>query len=237
MLPPINEVINYNKIKLPNKKTIGVRAWKVKDEKELLFSIETDDNLEKNKLKLIINFLKKLTDDPAKFDLVSESGLKKICLETRKLAKGETISYVQTCPHCRFKIEDSVNINKEQVIKEFDESPITINDNFIITVKDLDWVTTEKLYEKYEKTPKTFNLYHFINSIDSITYNGTTYTEFTPEEAEAYIDALDSDELDAAMDKFDEKSSECDLKRSLKCYKCGKEFDIDYGDLLSFLVL
>ena len=45
-LPIINETINYIKVKLPSGKTIGIRGWKVKEEKELLFASEkiTEEN-------------------------------------------------------------------------------------------------------------------------------------------------------------------------------------------------
>jgi hypothetical protein len=236
-LPKLNEEIKYVKTKLPSGKNIGIRGRKVKDEKALLFALETEENVDDTKVKHIIDFLGNLVDDKERFKSVSENDIRRICLEVRKLSKGETIEYSQSCPHCKTRFDDTVNLTKEQVVKEFDASPVVVNDRIIVTFKDLDWKKAEALYDKYEKTPTTYSLYYIINSIDSFTIDGTTYTDFTAEEAEEYIDGLDSDDLKKLYEEFEKKASSCELKRNVKCIKCKEPFDINFGDLLSFLVL
>jgi hypothetical protein len=236
-LPKINEDVKYVKTKLPSGKNIGIRGWKVKDEKGLLFALETEENVADTKIKHIIDFLGNCVDDKERFKTVSENDIKRICLEVRKLSKGESIEYTQACPHCGFKFDDSVNLTKEQTVKEFDITPVTVNDRIIVTFKDLDWKKAEALYAKYEKTPTTYSLYYIIHSIDSFTIDGTTYTDFTAEEAEEYIDGLDSNDLKKLYEEFEKKASTCELKRNVKCLKCKENFDINFGDLLSFLVL
>lgn len=235
-LPKINESYSYVKTNLPSGKYIGVRGWKVKDEKELLFALESEENAENNKTKYIISFLKGCVDDPTKFDTVSENDLKKICIEVRKLAKGDTIEYDYKCSKCGLPLHDEVNITKHQAIKNFDESPIKVNDELVITMRDLPFKKSEELFEKY-KTRSKFLFYYIVNSIDGITYKGETFTEFSEAEMVEFLDQLDPKDMDEIYKKFDEKVSEVELKRTVKCLKCKTDTEVNFGDLLSFLVL
>lgn len=232
---PINTTPqNYLTKKLPSTKTIGVCGWKVKEEKELLFTLEVEENKE-NKITHIINLLKQCVDDKDKFDTVSENDLIKIALESRILAKGDVIEYNYECPHCANKFFDEVNLIKEQYTKPFDVSPLILSENLIITFKDLDWKKTETLYKESNSNTK-FTYKHLMNSIDSITIDGTKYTEFTAEEVEAFIDGFDPLVMKKIYTGFESRLSECGLKREIKCIKCKEKIDINFGDLLSFLV-
>jgi len=237
-LPKINEEIKYVQIPLPSGKTIGVRGWKVKDEKELLFALESDQNGEDNKVKHIISFLKNCVDDQKKFDnVITESDIKKICIEVRKLSKGELIEYNYTCGNCGFSFSDEVNLTKNQEVKNFDVSPLIINDDLTVTFRDLDWKTSEKLVIENTDSNYKFTFKYIINSINSITYKGTTYTTFTPKEVEEFIDQLDSDDLKKLFDEFDKKASSVELVRKITCLKCKSPIEVNFGDFLSFLVL
>jgi DNA-directed RNA polymerase subunit RPC12/RpoP len=184
----------------------------------------------------LISFLKKCTDDQIKFDALSENDIKKICIEVRKISKGETISYGYKCQECNIPIEDEVNLTKHQVIRAFDATPIKVNDKLILTFKDLSYKTSEELYNKYGTSDKKFTYYYIINSIDSITYEDKTYTTFTEQEVIDFLDRLDPNEMAIVYDKFDSKVSSVELKRNFKCFKCKKPVEVEFGDLLSFLV-
>lgn len=237
-LPIINENVNYIKTKLPSGKNIGVNGWYVKEEKDLLFAIEVDTN-EDSKISHIINLLKQCVDDKVKFNTLSENDLRKIAIEARKLSKGDTIEYNHECtnPKCEHKFFDEVNLTKDQFIKPFDVSPAVINDKLILTFKDLDWIKVEELTIDETNTASKFSFKYLINSIDSITYDSVTYTDFTPEDCETFIDQLNPTELNKLYNAFEGKLSECTLKRTVTCLKCKKEIDVNFGDLLSFLVL
>lgn len=235
-LPAINNENNYINIKVPSGKTIGIHGWRVKEEKELLFALEVEDSNDENKTTHIINLLKQCVDDKTKFDTLSENDLIKLAIEIRKLAKGETIEYNYECPSCNNKFFDEVNIGTEHEVKEFDSSPITVNENLILTFKDLNWKKVEALYKESDSTSK-FTFKHLINSIDSFTIDGTTYTEFTVEEAENWIDNLKSNDMKKIYQGFEERLSSCILKRNVTCIKCKASIDINFGDFLSFLVL
>lgn len=235
-LPTINNEKNYVNTKLPSGRSIGICGWKVKEEKELLFAIEVDDNIETTKINHIVNLLKQCVDDSTKFNMLSENDIIKVAIETRKLAKGDTIEYNYECPHCSNKFFDEVNLTKEQTIKTFDTSPLTVNSKLTLTFKDLEWQKVEQLYKSSDSSSK-FTFKHLINSIDSVTYDGTLYTEFTPEEAETFIDQLNPNDMKVVYEGFEKRLSSCTLSRKIKCIKCKESIDINFGDLLSFLVL
>lgn len=237
-LPKINEeLLNYVSVKVPSGKSIGVRGWKVKDEKELLFALESDDKAEENKLTHIINFLKHCVDDKIKFDTLTENDLKKICIEIRKLSKGDTIQYNYVCDKCGHKFFDEVNLTEAQEIKEFDNTPVPVNNTLIMTFKDADWKTTEKLFKEFGEQPAKFAFKFVINSIESLTYNGATHTNFTADEVESFVDDLTSDDLTKIYEEFDKKASSVQLIRGVPCMKCKEEVIVNFGELLSFLVL
>jgi hypothetical protein len=235
-LPEIKKDIKYITTKVPSGKSIGVRGWKVKDEKELLFALEVEEDFDNNKINHIITMIRGCTDDVGKFDTLSESDVLKAAVEVRKLAKGDTIEYNYECPHCANKFFDEVNLTKGLTTKDFDPKPLNINDQLIVTFKDLDWKSVAKIYEEVDSSAK-FAFKQIMHSIDSMTIEGNTYTEFTPAEVEARIDELSSDELKIIYKGFEERQSSCVLSRSIKCIKCKKDIDVNFGEMLSFLVL
>jgi len=236
MLPDISSENSFIKTKLPSTKSIGVCGWFVKEEKDLLFALEVDENSENTKITHIINLLRECVDDKNKFKTLSENDLIKVAIEARKLSKGDTIEYNYTCPKCGNKFFDEVNITKEQVVKFFDVTPLVVNDKMTVTFKDLDWVRVEELYKTADSESK-FAFKLIINSIDSITYKGTTHTEFTPDEVEVFIGQLKSNDMKIITDGYEQRLSSCSLERKVKCVKCKEEIDINFGDFLSFLVL
>lgn len=239
-LPVINQDYKYVKVPLPSGKSIGVRGWKVKDEKELLFSLETvsdSDNVEFDKIKGIVSFLKECVDDKNKFDKLSENDIKRICIEIRKMSKGDEIEYGYECPHCKAKITDMVNLTKTLKVKSFDTTPFAVNDKLVLTFKDLEWLKTQDLYTRFSDSATKFAFYFIINSIDSLTYEGVTYTEFTEDEIVTFIDQLDPTDMDKLYKDFGNKGSSVSLDKQIKCTKCKEQIDVEFGDVLSFLVL
>lgn len=239
-LPIINETINYIKVKLPSGKSIGVRGWKVKEEKELLFASEkiTEDDF-KLKLDIIINFLKTCVDDKSKFDTLSENDIKKLAIDIRKLAKGDDVEFTYRCqnPECSFIFEEVLKISKTEKIKEADLTPIKVNDKLSIAIKEIALNDLLILRERFTDETNKLIYYYMINSIEAITYDGQVYTEFTEQEIIDFIDQLDSNDLDLIYKQFEIKMSNVILSKKLKCKRCNTETDIILDDILSFLIL
>lgn len=239
-LPIINETINYIKVKLPSGKNIGIRGWKVKEEKELLFASEkiTEEN-PNEKIFIIENFLKACVDDKSKFDQLSENDLKKLAIEIRKLAKGDEVEYTYQCqnPECKFLFEEVLKISKTEKIKISDLSPIVINDKLTIAIKEIPLNDLLILRERFNDQLNKLIYYYMINSIEAITYEGQVYTEFTEQEIIDFIDQLDSNDLDLIYKEFENKMSNVSLQKTLKCKRCGTETQVVIDDILSFLIL
>lgn len=241
-LPKINDSINHINIKLPSGKTIGVRGWKIKDEKDILFALDSDENAKQNKIEYLIKFLRKCTDNPKLFDQLSEVDLRKIAVEVRKLSKGTTVSYVYTCQKqtskdniCGTKIQDELNLVDSVHIKEFDCSPAQINDKLVVSYKDLSYEDSLKIYEKYSSMAQ-YAYYYMINSIEAVVYDNVTYTEFNESDMDEFLEQFDSDVLEKINEEFEKRVSNLTLKRKIKCRKCGDEIDVNFGDLYSFLL-
>jgi len=235
-LPKIEPSYTFIKTKLPSGKTIGCRGWKVRDEKELIFALDSEENLEEKKINHIIDFLGKCTDNQKLFMELSEQDLKKVACEVRKLSKGNTIEYNYQCPHCNFKMFDTVNLIDSEVVKELDNTPFEVNEDLIVVFKDLSFKETDKLYDLYKESNAKYTFYSFLASIEGITYKGETYTGFTLKDVEEFLGELDSDDLNKLYKAHEEKTSEWSIERQVKCIQCKKEVDISYGDLFSFLV-
>ena len=252
-LPKLNENISYINIKLPSGKTIGVRGWKVKDERELLFALDAEESPDEQKNAHINNFLRKCTNNTTIFDQLSEVDLRKIALEIRKLSKGDTIQYSYRCPcqvlanpeisgstdvkTCNNVIEDEIQLSKSEVVKFFDPKPSVINDRLVVVFKDISYTTGLKLAEKYINSPSQYIFYYMINSIEAFTFDNVSYTEFSEDELVEFIDGLASEDMEKIQAEFESKASALHLQRKLKCRKCGNEFDVQFGDLYSFLIL
>jgi len=236
-LPIINEEISFIKIKLPSNKKIGVRGWKVKDEKELLFSLDSEDNVDENKVNHIIKFMRNCVDNQAMYDQLSEQDLKKIAIEIRKISKGDRIEYNLTCPHCQFKTFDEIHLSKSEVIKDFDISPIIVNEDLTIVIKDLSFNNADKLFEKYKNSPNKYTYYFMVNSIEAITYKNEVYTGFSESEMDEWLGPLNSTDLEKIYKALEDNTSNVTLERKINCIKCKEEINVGFGNLFDFLIL
>ncbi|NCP97766.1 hypothetical protein GW796_05935 [archaeon] len=238
-LPILDNDNSFIKTKLPSGKNIGIRGWKIKDEKNLMFKIDSDSDFEKNKLNYVLEFFKNCTNNPELFDSLSEQDIKKIAIEIRKLSKGDTIEYNYHCPNCKNKLLDEVSLTKNTIIKEFDKSPAIINDNLTIVFKEISYIKAKELLEEYGVNSSRYDFYVVLNSIEGLTYKNETFTIFTLNELEDFLDQFDSDDMIEIYKEFKSRLSSVKLERTVKCHNpnCQKEINMNYGNLLSFLVL
>lgn len=235
-LPKIEKDINYIKVKLPSGKLIGVRGWKVKDEKDLLFILDSENNIEEKKEKHIVDFLSKCSDNQVEFNKLSEQDIRKFAIEARKLSKGDGIEYNYQCPHCKAKSFDEVKLSKAEVTKSFDNTPAVITDELTVVFKDISFNKDEELYEKYKESSAKYRFYSILNSIEGITYKGETYTDLKDSNIEEFLDNFESDDLSKIYDEHDKRVSSVEIERKIICLQCTKEIIMEFGELKSFLV-
>lgn len=235
-LPIKEQNYKFIKVKLPSSKTIGVRGWKIKDEKELIFALDSEENIEEHKIDHIVSFLRNCVDDARTFDSLSEVDLKKIASEIRKLSKGTQIEYSYSCPFCEFKMYDNLDITKAEEIKEFSVAPIKLSDELTVTFKDLPYSVTNKLFEEYKNSQSKFDYYCLLHSIDSVTIGNDTYTDLNVDNLEEFLGNEESKILETLYSSYDKVLSDFSFKRKVNCKKCKKEINVSFGDLFSFLV-
>lgn len=238
-LPVIDSNFTFIKTKLPSGKIIGVRGWRVKDEKDLLFAMDMEDNMEDKKINHLISFLRECTDNTKLFDELGEQDIKKIAIEVRKLSKGNTIEYRYICPHCGSNLDSEVNLSTAETVKTFDLSPAVINQDITITFKDLSFKQSDLLYDKFKNSEIRYTYYFLMSSVEGITYKGETYTDFTAEQVETFLDPLDSIDMAKIYDEFEKRGSAVNLTQKITCTsgKCRKEINVKFGEFFDFLIL
>jgi hypothetical protein len=239
-LPIINETTSFMQKELLSGKKIGLKQWRTKEERELLFATEGIQDTEDGKRE-IIKFIKKCVDDPNKFDTLSNTDYINCLIELRKISKGSLIEYKLKCSKDKFELFDSINLTTDVKSKKFDSNPIQLSQDLSFSIKEVPYVVYDALLKKYEKSSE-FNFYYTINSIDSIAYKGEVFDKFTEEELIDFVDALPSLEneegksfLDILTDGVDKAQAEIYLEKTLTCGKCKTENPVRFGDLYHFL--
>jgi len=239
-LPQINETTSFMQKELLSGKKIGLKQWRTKEERELLFATEGIQDTEDGKQE-IIKFIKKCVDDPNKFDSLSNTDYINCLIELRKISKGSLIEYKLKCSKDKFELFDSINLTTDVKSKKFDSSPIQVSQDLSFSIKEVPYVIYDNLMKKYEKTSE-FNFYYIVNSIDSIAYKGEVFDKFTEEELINFIDALPSLEntegksfLDLLDEGVNKAQAEIYIEKTLTCGKCETENLVSFGDLYHFL--
>lgn len=238
---PTIENVSFTEKRLPSGKKIGLKPWRVKEEKELLFAIdaiEENADSEQNHLIEIINFIGKCTSDKELFKTLSNVDCLSLAAELRKMSKGGTIEYELPCEKCKNRIPDFLNISESVKIKDFDYTPIQI-DEIIFTLKDVSFeVQTKLLRENKNISLRRYNHMYLLHSIDAITHKGQAYLNFTIEDLDNFIDQLDSDQYDKLNSELQKRISNVYVEKKLTCNnpKCKEEHDVNFGNLYRFFV-
>lgn len=234
-LPSLNEEVSFHKITLPSGKKIGIKPWKVKHEKDLLFATEGSDNRE-FVLNEMIGFLKKNVDDGSLFDTFSETDLMILGCEMRKMSKGKSVEYSFECAKCKTPNDGMVDLDEDVVIKNFNGAPHKIRENLVVTFKEVPQSVRADIEKNTDKLSQ-YNWYFLINSIDSVTKDGVSYTTFTTEEMEAFVDELNSAELADLMKVLFERTADVKIVAEPICFKCQNSNSVVFSDPLGFFVL
>jgi hypothetical protein len=228
---PTNENQIFTQVTLLSGKKIGIKPWRVKEEKELLFA--TEGAKEEDVKPEIIKFIGKCVDNQTVYESLSSTDYVYLLVELRKLSKGSKIEYTTRCS-CKFDINDDVSLINDLKVKSFHPTPVVVNDSLTIHLKEVSYTEMEALKAKYEKVSE-YNYHYLIHSIDSLVINGEVNEQFTEEGLIGYIDTLSSSEFAIIGNAIDEASASITLTKTVKCGRCGKENSVDFGDLYHFL--
>lgn len=231
-LPISNETISYRQVELPSTKKIGIRGWKLKEEKELLFAIEgqSDDTAIR---KEVVAMISKCVDNQETFKTLSNVDYIFLLIELRKISKGNTVEFTYKCTNDKFELFSEVNLIKDIKVKKYTGKKVTINETKSINLKEVSFLDFDDLKSKYTKITE-YNYHFVLKSIDSIIDNGVVYTEFTQEELTKYIDELTSSEFRLLSTAIDESLATIEISKKITCGRCKTEMDVEFGDLYFF---
>lgn len=231
-LPQMNQD-SFTQIELLSGKKIGVKPWRVREEKDLLFATEgMDDELAVKRE--IVKFMRRCVDNASLFDTLSNTDYVYLIAQLRRVSKGSKIEYQYPCTNCGFPLSDDVSLDKHLKYKKFDASVITVNADLKVGIKEVPFQEFDQLTATYPKTTE-FNYYYIIKSIESVVYKNEVFDQFTEAELIEFLDQLPSIEFDEMAKKISDAGAEIYLEKTLKCGKCKHENDVQFGDLYKFL--
>jgi T4 bacteriophage base plate protein len=232
-LPTLNENSSFAQTELLSGKKIGIKPWRVKEERELLFAIEGIDSADDGK-KEIIKFIRKCVDSESIFDNLSNTDYVYLLMQLRKVSKGSNIEYSYTCENCKMDLSDDINIDKNMKVVKFKPQTIDVTKDLKVSTKEVSFRDYDKLQTKYKKTTE-YNFYYIIASIDSLVIRGEVFEGCTEQEIIDCLDELGSNDFAKIAKAVDASAAEVTLEKKLKCGKCKHENTVNFGDLYSFL--
>ena len=233
-LPNINENnVGFTQIDLLSKKKIGIKQWRVKEEKALMFAVEGIER-EEDGIKEIVKFTRTCCDNEKTFDSLSRANVVYVLAQIRKKSKGKTIEYNCSCEKCKLDLIDEVDLSTDLKTKKFDQTPIKIGDDLVITIKEVPVSKLELLSEQFKKVTE-YNFNFILASIDTIAFKGEVFEEFSEQECSDFIDELDSNSFKELVKKVNEAQADVSIGKSLVCGKCKTENFVMLEGLESFL--
>ena len=217
--------------KIPSsKKSFEFRPFLVKEQKALLFALESGE-LEQIYL-AFKNIISACTKDAINVDAIPSFDAESVFLQISSKSIGETSKIEVKCSHCEEFIKMTVNI-PDVTLKGFKTSGSTIQLTDRIglkmkypSMKDVVDVSIKSNKTKSDETqsPQTKAVYDtIIASIDSIFDENNVYPakDYKYEELNAFLDNLSIEQINR-VEGFFEKAPYLSLDLDFKCPKCGE---------------
>lgn len=255
----------YQTIKLLSGKSLDIRGWLMKEEKDFLFAVETrmDDRdlLITEALKLAKKCIAK--ENHKSFDELSRNDLVFTLAQMRKLSKGNEIDFSYRCSNdkCsdwmefneqqreqmdgavgqgRTLLESKISIDDDIIYGDFNTKPVKL-ERFNVLLKEVSYTVQRKLEKKYIKEDEVslnaFNFDFVMASIAGIEIpEGKVIDDFTDEELIKFIDSLPPSEFQLLTDGVADGVSEFTLSKKVKCPLCKNESEVVYDELFSLMV-
>lgn len=215
--------------KIPSsKKTFEFRPFLVKEQKALLFALESGE-LEQIYL-AFKNIISACTKDAINVDAIPSFDAESVFLQISSKSIGETSKIEVKCSHCEEFIKMTVNI-PDVTLKGFKTSGSTIQltDRIGLKMKypsmkdivDISMKSTSK--KSFDESPQTKLVYDtIIASIDSIYDEKNVYPakDYKYEELNTFLENLSIEQINR-VEEFFEKAPYLSLDLDFKCPKCG----------------
>lgn len=214
---------------------ITIRPWKTKDERLFLIkkaSLSKAQQEDSDKIKevLINDLIKPCVLDVlnSSFDDLSMNALKALMLEIRKISVGDVVEGVNYKCECGFRNTCDIELTDDlyQYV-DGDYSVKKINNDLSLKFKPIG--------AKYVKTSSE-DIDYLYKSIDSIIYQEIEYKDFTKKEFEEFFDSLDINTAKKIIEFLSSSVDSFTMVGHLKCASCGKETEVDFGEMPNFFI-
>ncbi len=253
----------FDTIKLLSGKSVGVRKWRMKEEKDFLFAIETKLDDQDHMINECVNLAKKCVDKPVMFEHFSRNDILNILRDLRIISKGQEVDFTyhcvnEECPTFRvfdekkqeetglkgqgnIPLEAIVDLKADLKLKVFDPKPVIVGD-YKIYPKEISWTQQRTLETRFIDLKKQkyelnkFNWHFIMSCISAIEKDEKKIENFDNVELEQFLDNLSTDEFNKLSDGIGLRLSEFSVDKKVRCPDCGNESDVIYEELFSLLV-
>lgn len=251
---------SFQRVKLLSGQSISIKPWKMKEEKDFLFAVETQS--QESNIEECIKLSKRCVDpkDHKVFDQLAKNDILHLLSQQRKLSKGKVVDITFRCvnPKCQDFItyppeqqeatgrlgiantlqEDKVNLDDNLKITAQKDEPIQVN-QFTFHTRELPFSMHKALEDKYfgGEVPELNRFtYDFVRySIIKIEIEGNEVV-FDIDVLTEFLDQLSKDEYDDLANAVYENASEFSIEKEVTCSFCGNTVPIVYEELFSMLV-
>lgn len=226
-------------LELPlSKKRIKYRPFLVKEQKNLLMAMESDDNvaIQSNIKQVLQNCTITKKIDVDKLPLID---IEYYFLQLRARSVGEIVSNRYRCNNvvndkeCGNIMETDINLLDIKVEGDIDGEPIQITDKISVKMKYPDFSVIKKIGAKSSLTDASFDM--IANSIDYI-FDGEQMhyaKESTHEELLEFLESLNQQQF-SKLEEFFDNLPKIRKTIDLKCSRCGFEHSIKAEGLEDF---
>lgn len=254
---------NFQKLKLLSGKSIGIKGWRMREEKDFLFATESKPDDRQFLINECIKLSKKCVDDKELYDTLTRNDLLWILERQRKLSKGTKIEFQFRCVNEKCETYELYNkevqketgikgagkvpydaeldLDKDIATRPFNADPIVIG-KYTFTIKEVSFLGQRILEDQFIKD-KDVKLnqfqYHLIrNSIDTIKIEGQeeVFENIDPAELTEIFDDLKPDEYEKLTEETIARKSNFEITKKVKCPKCENETDVMYDELFSIMI-
>jgi hypothetical protein len=238
MLPKIDSPI-YEVFLPLSKKAIKFRPFLVKEQKNLLMAMESEDSdtIERNVRQVLTNCT---VTEGINIDKLPVVDIEYYFLHLRARSVGEVVEGEYVCNNqvngakCGGKMQSSFNLLDISVdIDPNRKDTIQLTDTITIKMKYPEFSLVEKLKDKESAVDVAFEI--IVDSVESI-FDGEQYyyAEETPrEEMVQFLESLNQNQF-GKLEEFFNNLPTLNKNVQMKCPKCGFEHNIEMQGLQSF---
>lgn len=233
-LPIVLNTAKYE-VELPiSKKKVEYRPYLVKEEKQLMLAMESQDPT--IIMKTVQDIIEACTFGNIKAKTLPTAELELLFLKLRSKSVGETSTVGYKCKSCDHTNELSVNLDDVKIdLTKTKSNKVMITDSVGVLLK---YPTTDEVTRVVGSNTKTEvnNIFGLITAcIDVIFDAENTYeTKSLPKkDIEAFVESLNSMQFERIKEFF-ESIPRLTKEISFKCEKCGTEHDIVLEGLQNF---